>query len=83
MVPLHKLAGACGARMSALLAVPDKARSQVKRMMREPAAQALRQSLSEDVSEFVELASAPDVQAAVGTYVAALKKKSAAKKASS
>lgn len=74
-VPLAALTDESNARLSALLAVPDHARSLAKAQLRQGAADALREAQSEDLDDLLKLVTQPHVQTSVRLYLESLSSK--------
>jgi enoyl-CoA hydratase/carnithine racemase len=68
-VPLARLADEAHAQLTELLAVPDGARVAVKQMLRQEAADKLRDTLSEDLDAFVTMAASPSVQTRIRAHL--------------
>jgi len=75
VVSLADLNNVASSRLAELLAVNERGRVSIKKQLREPAAEALRERQSEDLDWFIHVVQQEDVQAALGAYIESLRKK--------
>jgi enoyl-CoA hydratase/carnithine racemase len=68
-VPLSRLSEEAQSRLRELLSVPNAARARAKSQMRSAAADALRETLSEDLDAFVSFVASEDTQAKIAALL--------------
>jgi 3,2-trans-enoyl-CoA isomerase len=72
---LAELNNVASSRLAELLAVNERGRVSIKKQLRDPAAEALRERQSEDLDWFIHVVQQEEVQASLGAYIESLKKK--------